>query len=184
MGNWINKEWTEIDSNSGDEGGNELVANTEAKSKTNILRRKLSNLVSNTAASEQQIEYSRVNSIDSANSTPITSKVLMADFDPRSPSSGIVRTPISFFTETSEPKPKTTNKFQINDPRSPTSEYNRTPIHCNTLSANNYNNVNDLNASNSENLNESLTSQDSSIVMSDSSVLLQQGIIILTFINL
>jgi hypothetical protein len=170
MGNWINKEWAEL--NSGDEGSNEVVTNTEAKSKANILKRKISNLVSNTGG-EQPIEYSRVNTIDSTNSTPIASKLIMADFDPRSPSSGIIRTPICYMPENSESKKP--NKF-ICDPRSPTNEYNRTPIHINTLSSNNFNNQIDLNTSNSENLNESLTSQDSSLIMSDSSVLLQQGI--------
>ena len=59
----------------------------------------------------------------------------------------------------------------IIDPRSPTNDYKRTPIHVNTVSVINKNEAND------DYLNDSAASLDnSSLVMADSSILLQQGI--------
>ena len=85
------------------------------------------------------------------------------------------RTPICF-TDTDESK-KSSKKFsaqEVFDPRSPTNEYNRTPIHLSTV---NYANQNDLNTSNNENLNESSSSHESSLLlMSDSSMNVQTGI--------
>jgi len=94
MGNLINRDWShQIDNNSGDESLNfdNYIDSTNNKQKSgNILKRKLSNLV-NSASSDQTIEYFQVNSIDSPKATPIANKFTNIDFDPRSPSSGIVR---------------------------------------------------------------------------------------------
>lgn len=58
----------------------------------------------------------------------------------------------------------------IFDPRSPTNDYKRTPIHINTVSMTSKVNSND------DGLNESHASLDnSSLVMAESSILLQQG---------
>ena len=92
MGNFINKEWSQqIDNNSGDESIHSENANSSTnKQKTgNLIKRKLSNLV--TSATGDFIEYSRVNSVDSPGSTPVSNKQINIDFDPRSPSNGIVR---------------------------------------------------------------------------------------------
>ena len=93
MGNLLNKEWSQqIDNYSGDESMNsENKTSLRNKQKSgNIIRRKLSNLVMS-ATGDQLIEYSKVVSADSPVSTPITNKLVSIDFDPRSPSSGIVR---------------------------------------------------------------------------------------------
>ena len=102
MGNFINREWSQqIDNNSGDESFNAGTSSAPAASSNsnsksvktgagNVFKRKLSNLVFS-ASGDQSIEYARVNSIDTPSSTPITNKLISIDFDPRSPSSGIVR---------------------------------------------------------------------------------------------
>jgi len=93
MGNLINKDWSQqIDNNSSDETQNsdEFKESTYKQKSSNVLRRKLSNLVNSTVC-DQSIEYFRVNSIDSPGGTPTTNKFTSIDFDPRSPSSGIIR---------------------------------------------------------------------------------------------
>jgi hypothetical protein len=171
MGNLIKGEWSQqIDNNSGDES----VLNEEdskIKKSGNLIRRKLSNLMINANVGGDQ--YSRVNSTDSS-STPVTNKVISHDFDPRSPSNGIVRTPIAF-----EEKQKS-KKFSLVDPRSPTLEYNRTPIRMNAAadSATKQQNGDMLNQSKDSTdtnlLNESAFSQDSSLLlMADSSPVMQ-----------
>ena len=92
MGNFVNKEWSQqIDNNSGDDSLNDsnFVTNNKQKS-GNILKRKLSNLI-NSAAIDQSIEYFKVDAIESPKFTPTTKKINEINFDPRSPSSGIVR---------------------------------------------------------------------------------------------
>ena len=73
-------------------------------------------------------------------------------------------------SEKSEEKKAQINaaKFSM-DPRSPTNEYNRTPIQLN--------NQNDSNYLNTSNFNDSMCSMSeaSSLIASDSSLLLQQG---------
>lgn len=98
MGNWLNKDWSQqIDSTSGDDTTsiNENCNDQETVSKAKLFKRRLSNLVSNSTG-ENNIEYTRVSSLlENNNSTPTPSnaksKVMAADFDPRSPSSDIVR---------------------------------------------------------------------------------------------
>jgi hypothetical protein len=96
MGNWINKEWSQqVNLNSDDESNKENCGNAtdnSEKSKSKIVRKKVSSLLNNYNVAENNGDYTRVNTVN-GDSTPVTnnSKVLMSDFDPRSPSSDIVR---------------------------------------------------------------------------------------------
>ena len=76
MGNWLYKEWSEINYD-------ELSDTCKQKNKTK--RKSLANV----GAGKELSELARHNSV--GNSTPVTNKVLVADFDPRSPTSGIPR---------------------------------------------------------------------------------------------
>jgi hypothetical protein len=99
MGNWINKEWSQQVNQNSDDESNKENSNlngklNDEKSKARIVRKKVSGLLAiNNFNSDSYGEYSRVNTATpvSSDSTPVTNKVLMADFDPRSPSSDIVR---------------------------------------------------------------------------------------------
>ena len=85
MGNWVNKEWSQIETLSGDE---ELSNGLKKlKLKTSKKRQSLNNSNdSNVSSKSSSLEVG---------STPITSnvvsKLMISDFDPRSPSSDIVR---------------------------------------------------------------------------------------------
>lgn len=76
MGNWLYKEWSEINYD-------ELP---EASKQKNKAKRKS---LTNVGAVKEVSETTRRNSV--GNTTPLTNKVVVADFDPRSPSSGIPR---------------------------------------------------------------------------------------------
>ena len=78
MGNWLYKEWSQLDS--GDDLPNSLT-----KQKNNKNRKSMTNFPSSSEATPVEV---RRNSL--SNLTPVN-KVIMADFDPRSPSSGIPR---------------------------------------------------------------------------------------------
>lgn len=107
----------------------------------------------------------------------VNNKVLLAgsDFDPRSPSSQIVRTPILIVHDSvkgADGKGKKSNSLSVrdnnllNDPRSPSyGDYKRTPIHANTKK-----DIKMTEPADAEDPNESCSS-----IMSDSSILLQHG---------
>lgn len=82
MGNWLYKEWTQI----------ELVdelQNAPGKQK-NKLKKRCS--LTNINSSELVIDNEkRRKSLSNTDKTPLNNKVIVADFDPRSPSSGIPR---------------------------------------------------------------------------------------------
>lgn len=176
MGNWINKEWTaQIDSddeqqqrhqthsnqNSADKENDENRAPTNGATTTTaakMMRKKVTSLLSSS-------EYQKVNNVSSPSSpptpigghlTPIHSNKPNPDvFDPRSPSSDILRTPIYMQDENnghghSEKSNQFLKKTILNnmknpdhnriqhqvenpfyDPRSPSNAYNRTPIQVN-----------------------------------------------------
>jgi hypothetical protein len=168
MGNLFNKDWfqqldayEQMNENMQARMSNDAQSSTNGKEKpkSRTLTKKLSNLLG-----DHTSDYQRVYATSSVNSTPINNKILPADFDPRSPSSGIVRTPIYCVSEADNKKAilaNMNNKMSsVDDPRSPTNEYNRTPIQHAT---------NDSNM-----MNESTGSlESSSLILSDS--LLQQG---------
>lgn len=90
MGNILNKEWIQQeDMLSSDEQQPQQQDQDEKnpESKSKLIKRKISNLVANSNCGNAG-EYTRVNGNDS---TPIANKVLVANFDPRSPTNGIVR---------------------------------------------------------------------------------------------
>ena len=89
MGNWLNKEWSQIESFSGDET---KPANTSVKPKAKVLKKKKSFNTSRSLDSTSEDEQK--NDLDNTNnSTPLNTnnKFVIADFDPRSPTNGIVR---------------------------------------------------------------------------------------------
>ena len=79
MGNWFYKEWSQLESD------NEMT-NETCKQKNKLKRKSLTNF--NVCAKEIPNETRR-SSLGA--STPQPNKVIMADFDPRSPSNGIPR---------------------------------------------------------------------------------------------
>ena len=112
MGNWLNREWTQIElSNEATsvKGSNENIASqsqpkADLKSKASkLIKRKNSNL-----ANEADLSYAELNNTNTDNvvSTPVVSnaasKVVVADIDPRSPTSGIVRYIIYIFLNNPE----------------------------------------------------------------------------------
>jgi hypothetical protein len=191
MGNFINKEWSQhFDNTSSAETSIAEEPDTASKSSESRVHRTASSLkkrLSNIDINQQRggggggssEEYSRVN--PNYQTTPVASnKMSMAEFDPRSPSSDIVRTPIFLVAENGEAKKSSSNQGKnsnlINDPRSPAFDYNRTPIHVNNgkkdrVSVASSSNTN--HNSNEEDLAANEISMDSSLI-SDSSILLQQ----------
>ncbi|RNA18300.1 hypothetical protein BpHYR1_033977 [Brachionus plicatilis] len=142
MGNIMNKEWTQhVDDYSSSE--------ETCEANSSLLGKKNKNLNN---------DY-----------TPANDRVIHAEFDPRSPSNGIVRTPICYMNENNGDSNTKKSTLGIIDPRSPTNDYKRTPIHLNTVTMVNKTDPNE------DNFNESHTSLDnSSLVMAESSILLQQ----------
>ncbi|CAF0927621.1 unnamed protein product [Brachionus calyciflorus] len=140
MGNIMNKEWTQhVDDYSSNDESNDANSNLLGDQKSKI---------------------------ESCDYTPLNNKVMQAGFDPRSPSSGIVRTPICYLNDQKSEIKKSASS--VIDPRSPTNDYKRTPIHLNTVNLTGKNEyINDF-------LDDSSSSLDnSSLVMAESSVLLQ-----------
>jgi hypothetical protein len=183
MGNFINKEWSQhFDyTSSADTSIAEEVHDAAARSSESKIHRTASALkkrLSNIDINQQRggvDDYSRINPNYEHGTPAAAAKISMAEFDPRSPSSDIVRTPIFLMAENNEGKKNTAaaKSNLINDPRSPAFDYNRTPIHANNAKkdrpASNVNqNEDELLASNSND-----TSIDSSLI-SESSILLQQ----------
>jgi hypothetical protein len=141
MGNFLNKEWSQHFDNASS-AETSLTEDPEATSSkvgrtAAALKKRLSNIENNSggSAGQQRVEeYSRINS--SYQCTPVAaSKIASAEFDPRSPSTDIVRTPIFFASDSGEPGKKNGGSKQqqlasgaINDPRSPAYDYKRTPI--------------------------------------------------------
>lgn len=85
MGNWINKEWSQIDALSGEE---ELSNSAKKLKLKTTSRKRLSLNNSNESSSSSKSSTLDVGSTPVASSVP---KLMIADFDPRSPSNGIVR---------------------------------------------------------------------------------------------
>lgn len=180
MGNTLFKDWTEMDSEEEDLNGGQAASKGESskQTKTNaaavasqsVIRRKLSGL--NTSNESPQLNDPNS---DHNTQTPITNKTKMviADFDPRSPTSGIVRTPICYLSGENGSEAKANNanaaaKYSITDPRSPTNEYTRTPIHGMT------NQAADLNHDDHDDMDDSNSSLETSSLISDSSGVCQQ----------
>lgn len=79
MGNWLYKEWSQLDS--GDD-----LPNSLSKQKNNKSNRKsMTNFPTSNEATPNEVRRNSLSNLTSAD------KVVMADFDPRSPSSGIPR---------------------------------------------------------------------------------------------
>jgi hypothetical protein len=86
MGNWLYKEWSQIEQY--DEFAT-VSANKQNKN-TKLKRRSLTNFATITEVAESPKETAKPRR-NSLSNTPINNKVVVADFDPRSPSSGIQR---------------------------------------------------------------------------------------------
>ena len=82
MGNWVNKEWSQIETLSGDEELDNITKKMKLK-----LPKKRSSLTNSNDSS-----LSNKSAILENETTPVnTNKISLADFDPRSPSNEIVR---------------------------------------------------------------------------------------------
>ncbi len=84
MGNWLYREWCQI------EQYDEFAALQNSKQKCPIKPKKQSVPGPTDDLTENLTEITKPRQILNTN-TPITNKVVVADFDPRSPSSGIQR---------------------------------------------------------------------------------------------
>lgn len=155
MGNFLNKEWMEQVDDEDDYETKPTEASSDMISSSSPLIDASNSLNKRKSSRNSLAKKNSVDGDESDVKTPITNKttkMVIADFDPRSPSADIVRTPIFYATDNSGGQAANNNnnngaqsnvvgksfvnKAMINDPRSPTTEYNRTPIHCNTASAN------------------------------------------------
>ena len=82
MGNWVNKEWSQIETLSGDEE----LDNTSKKIKLKLPKKRSSLTNSNDSSLS-----SKSATLENEATPAITNKMLLANFDPRSPSNEIVR---------------------------------------------------------------------------------------------
>ena len=93
MGNIINREWSQhLDSTSSAENSICEASTDSAVNQSRVKAPPSSLNATKREKSNNSENYSRTNS--SCNSTPVINKLAMSEFDPRSPSSQIVRTPI------------------------------------------------------------------------------------------
>lgn len=171
MGNILNKEWSEqIDS--ADTSINEENNCNKNNNNRNSTKDKKSPLISKSKIVGKSSEYTRITN-SSCNSTPVASKIVAAEFDPRSPSSDIVRTPIYYVSENDKKAAKQSSSSNgpmlVNDPRSPLFEYKRTPIHANVKKATTSATGQISDDDDSSNPNEN-SLDSSSLLMSDSSM--------------
>jgi hypothetical protein len=86
MGNWLNKEWSQLDS-----GDEKKPSNLKPRAKV-LKKKSFSNYLNSSNSSENENE--RKGTLEnSQNSTPLNlnNKFSLMGFDPRSPTNGIVR---------------------------------------------------------------------------------------------
>jgi hypothetical protein len=171
MGNYMNKEWSH------------QFENVPTTDEENSPRKELKSKSTSEKKSSNSIRRLTDNNYQgicnaSFNSTPVANKVITANFDPRSPSSDIVRTPIFIGDKEKQQQQKNKQENFHNkenaDPRSPAYDYKRTPIQFFSKNKNSANN-NRQKTSCDENDDDSLLydAENSSSLISETSILLK-----------